>query len=261
MTSLKTHLVIPDTQVKPGVPVEHLHYLGKYIVDLKPDVIIHLGDHFDLPSLSSYDRGTAMIEGKRVVEDIEAGVQGMALIDGPLKALQQAQKRSKKAPYTPRKVFLLGNHEDRLGRYMNANPQLIGLLDYDSFELQKNGWEVHEFLKPVDIDSILYSHYFASPLSGRPIGGKASNLLQRVGKSFVQGHRQELDFTARQLCDGTRQLGIIAGAFYQHQEEYKGSQGNHHWRGVVVLREVSDGWGDPQMISLDYLTRKYGEAN
>ena len=114
-------------------------------------------------------------------------------------------------------------------------------------------------VKELEINGILFSHYFANPLSGRPYTGKAASLLQRIGKSFVMGHRQELDFTARELCDGTRQIGIVAGAFYQHDEGYKGYQGNKHWRGVVVLHEVENGWGDSMFVSLDYLKRKFGD--
>ena len=51
------HMVIPDTQCKPGVPMEHLTWAGQYAVEQKPDVIIHIGDHWDMPSLSSYDKG------------------------------------------------------------------------------------------------------------------------------------------------------------------------------------------------------------
>lgn len=251
-------LVIPDTQVKPDVPIDHLEWLGKYVCDIRPDIIVHIGDHFDLPSLSSYDKGTAAIEGKRVVEDINAGRLALAKFEEPIRKLQESQKKSKKEVYNPRKVFLLGNHEQRLQRYINSNPELIGLISYDNFHLQKNGWEMYDYLEIVNINGILFSHYFANPLSGRPYTGKAASLLQRVGKSFVMGHRQELDFTARELCDGTRQIGIVAGAFYQHEEGYKGYQGNKHWRGIVVLHEAQDGWADPMMVSLDFLRRKYG---
>ena len=47
------HLVIPDTQVKPDFHIEHLEWAGQYAVDKKPDVIVHLGDHWDMPSLST----------------------------------------------------------------------------------------------------------------------------------------------------------------------------------------------------------------
>lgn len=251
-------LIIPDTQVKPGVATDHLTWLGEYICDIRPDIIVHLGDHWDLPSLSSYDKGTAAVEGKRVVEDIQAGRMGMALLEAPIKKLQAAQRKYKKPVYNPRKVFLIGNHEQRLQRYVNSNPELIGLLSYDDFNLTKNNWEVYDYLEIVNINGILFSHYFANPMSGRPYTGKAASLLQRVGKSFVMGHRQELDFTCRELCDGTKQIGIIAGAFYQHDEGYKGYQGNKHWRGVVVGHEVNNGWFDPMFVSMSYLQNKYG---
>ena len=255
---MKKILVIPDTQVKPGVPLEHLSWLGEYICDIRPDIIVHIGDHFDLPSLSSYDKGTAAIEGKRVVDDIRAGRLGMSLIEAPMKRLQAAQRKYKKQVYEPRKIFLLGNHEQRLQRYINSNPELIGFISYEDFHLKQNGWEVYDYLEIVDINGILFSHYFANPMSGRPYTGKAASLIQRVGKSFVMGHRQELDFTCRELCDGTRQIGIVAGAFYQHEEGYKGYQGNKHWRGVVVLHEVENGWGDAMLVSMDFLKRKFG---
>ena len=66
-------LLIPDTQVKPGVPLDHLHALSKFIVHRRPDVIVHIGDHWDMASLSSYDFGKKAMEGRRVHEDIEAG--------------------------------------------------------------------------------------------------------------------------------------------------------------------------------------------
>ena len=250
-------LIIPYTQVKPGVNISHLHWLGKYICEIRPDIIVHLGDHWDLPSLSSYDKGTAAIEGRRVKADIKAGRDGIELLEAPLKALQAAQRRYKRTIYNPRKVFLIGNHEQRLERYINNNPELVGFLSYKDFGLEKAGWEVYDFLEIVNIHDILFSHYFANPMSGRPYSGKAAGLIQRVGKSFVMGHRQELDFSCRELCDGTKQIGVIAGAFYQHDEGYKGYQGNKHWRGVVVGHEVENGWFDPMFVSMDYLRRTF----
>ncbi len=248
-------LIIPDTQCKPGVAMDHLTWLGKYICDIRPDIIVHIGDHYDLPSLSSYDRGTAAIEGRRLSADLTAGDEGIARIMAQIYKLQVGQQRYKKKVYDPRLVFLKGNHEDRLDRYLNHHPELIGTLPSITDRLPD--WEVYNYLEVVNINGILFSHYFANPMSGKPYTGKANSLLQRVGKSFVMGHRQELDFTCRELVDGSKQIGIIAGAFYQHEEGYKGYQGNKHWRGVVVLHEVRDGWGDPMMVSLEYLRRKY----
>ena len=54
---MTTHMFVPDTQVKPGVPTDHLRWAGRYILERKPDVVIHAGDHWDMESLSSWDRG------------------------------------------------------------------------------------------------------------------------------------------------------------------------------------------------------------
>ena len=83
---MRTHLVIPDTQIKPGVPLEHLSWIGRYIVKRKPDVIVHLGDHYDFPSLSYYDRGKLSFEGRRYKADIRAGHEALDILEGPLNA-------------------------------------------------------------------------------------------------------------------------------------------------------------------------------
>ena len=67
-----THLMIPDTQCKPDIDMSYLDWLGQYIVDKKPEVIVHIGDHADMESLSSYDKGQRSAEGKRVHKDIDS---------------------------------------------------------------------------------------------------------------------------------------------------------------------------------------------
>jgi hypothetical protein len=67
------HIVLPDTQVKPGVDTVHLEWAARAIVEYKPDVIVHLGDHWDLPSLSMHDApGSKEAEGRNVKSDMGA---------------------------------------------------------------------------------------------------------------------------------------------------------------------------------------------
>jgi hypothetical protein len=47
----------------------------------------------------------------------------------------------------------------------------------------------------------------------------------------------------------------VAGSCYLHREEYRGNQGQEHWRGVVVLNEVRDGDYCIMPLTLDYLCR------
>lgn len=253
------HFVIPDTQAKPGIDFSYFTWVGKYIVDRKPQVIVHLGDHADFPSLSSYDKGKKSAEGKRVTSDINAAIHGMELLLKPLYDYQQKELAEfGEIRYKPRMVFLIGNHCERLKRHVDANPELHGLLSYDSLLYKEAGWEVFDFLQTAIVNGVGYCHFMANPMTGKPFSGTAANILQKVGESFTMGHRQVLDTATRFLPNsGRQQWGLIAGACYPHAEGYKGYGGNHHWRGVVIKHKVTNGSYNPMFVDLDYLKKKF----
>jgi hypothetical protein len=253
----RTHLIIPDTQAKPNVPTDHLGWIGQYILDKKPDVIVHLGDHADMESLSSYDVGKKTFEGRRYKADIEAANEAFDILCDPLDTYNERVRATKHAQYLPERHLLLGNHEDRINRAINDDPKLDGTISTDDLNYKAHGWNVHPFLKPVEIDGIHYAHYWAAPMTGRPYGGTAAGRLSKIGHSFTMGHQQTLDYAVRFLSNGQQQCGLVAGAAYLHNEDYKGYQGNAHWRGIIVKHEVSDGAYDPMFVSLSYLCRKY----
>ena len=91
-----SHLIIPDTQVKEGIDFEYLTRIGQYIVDVKPDVVIHLGDFADMPSLSSYDVGKKSFEGRRYTKDIDAANKAMQCLLDPLYSYNASAKINKK---------------------------------------------------------------------------------------------------------------------------------------------------------------------
>ncbi len=251
------HFYIPDTQVKDGVKLNHLTAAGNYIVDKRPDVIIHAGDHFDMPSLSSYDRGTKKAEGKNYQNDVEAGLLGMETLMAPIKKLQRHQRKHKHKQYKPRMVFTLGNHENRIARHVNANPELHGKLGFKDLELEGFGWEVIDFTQPICIDGVWYSHYFYNAMTGRALGGKAHTKLTNLGFSFTMGHQQGLETAIKPLNNGATVRGTVAGSFYQHEEEYKGPQGNDHWQGCLYKHEVRDGNYCLMELSMTYLLEKW----
>jgi hypothetical protein len=242
-------LVIADAQIKAGVPLGHIQKLGEWIADHRPKRIVNIGDWWDMPSLSSYDRGTAKIEGLRVAEDIRAGNAAMQILLAPLRALQEHQRAMKKRVYQPEMHFHIGNHEQRIKRYENANPAIHGLIGYDHFDL--SGWTVHDFTDVNVIEGVSFSHYFYNPNTGRPYGGTVEHRLNKIKTSFVQGHEQGLKFGCEAVLGQKRIYGLVVGSFYQHDEEYKGPQGNAHWRGCALLRNHKDGEYDLQLLGLD----------
>jgi hypothetical protein len=251
------HLFIPDVQAKPGVDLIHCKWIGEYIVHKKPDVIVCIGDFADMESLSSYDKGKKSFEGRRYKADIKAAKEAMDLLLGPMREHNEKATKNHEKRYKPRMVLTLGNHEQRIARVCNDNPELDGVVSYD--DLPYADWEVYDFLKPVVIDGVLYVHYLANPMSGKPYAGTALNQLVKVGQSFCVGHKQTLDIATRFTLDGRQQWGVVAGAAYLHDEDYKGYQGNQHWRGVIMLHDVRDGSFDPMLVSLDYLKERYSK--
>lgn len=250
----RRHLVIPDIQAKPGVPLNHLGWIGQYAAEKRPDVIVQLGDMYDMPSLSSYDKGTKSFEGRRYADDIWAGNCAFQLLSDPILTEIRATKRRKDA-WKPEMHFLLGNHEQRIERAIEAESILDGTLGYHHFE--HPGWTRHDFLEPVWIDDICYAHYFANPLTGRPYGGQSIDTrLKTIGHSFTMGHQQVLMMGRRETLKGALH-GVVAGSCYLHQEAYRGPQGNHEWRGVILCNEVVNGSYDIALLSLDYLCRRY----
>lgn len=246
------HLFIPDTQIKPGVPTHHIDWAAAYALDKRPDVIIVGGDWHDMPSLSSYDKGTRKAEGRRYADDIKAGNDAAKRFDA---------KISSRRGYSPRKVVVLGNHDEaRITRAANADPASnYDVHDLAWFEL---GWEVVRFLKPIDIDGVLYCHYYCIGPNGRVANSKngapsARAQAQRIMQSSVAGHRQGLDTAI--LHTPTKTIrSVIAGSFYLHEEEYLTPMGENYWRGVIMLNDVRNGEFGLMDVDLRFLEARFG---
>ena len=250
------HLVIPDTQCKPNNSFDHLEWAGKYAVKTKPDVIVHLGDHWDMPSLSVYDVGKKSFEGRTYNDDIQAGNKAMDALMKPIIQEQKRQRENKKKVWKPKKVFLIGNHEQRIERAIESDRKLEGLIGYGDFNLKKYNWEVHDFLSVPIINGIAYSHYFTSGVMGRPVSNPGL-LLQKKHMSCIMGHVQDRDISFSKKAVGKGITGSFAGIYYQHDEDYLTPQTNGSWSGIWMLNEVDDGSFDEMPVSINYLRKQY----
>lgn len=245
----KMHLIIPDCQIRDGVPTEHLEWIGNYIVEKKPDNVICIGDFGDMPSLSSYSRGKREAEGKRLRKDIDAIVRAQEKLWTPL----HNYNRTASNKYEPDKDLTLGNHEYRTEREVEENPRYEGMFSMDDLGFKDFGWKIHPFLKPVDIDGIEYCHYFTSGNMGRPVTSAAALLRERQ-RSCTMGHVQHTDMAIHKK---TQNIALFCGICYLHDEAYLGHQGNSTRRQIIVKHEVDNGRYDPMFVSLKYLEKNY----
>lgn len=251
---MATICVIPDVQVKQGVSISHLEWAGKYIAEKKPNIIVQLGDFADMSSLSSYDVGKKSFEGRSYIKDINAVHTAMATLMAPI---HNAMKRDKK--WKPKFVLTLGNHEDRITRAINSDRKLEGLISIDDLKYKEFGWEVIPYLEVKVINGVAFSHYFVSGVMGRPIT-TANALLTKKHMSCIAGHQQGRQIAYARRADGKEMTAIIAGSFYQHDEDYLTAQGNTHYRGMYFLHEVNDGAFDEMALSINYLKERYGRS-
>lgn len=253
---MRRHLVIPDTQIRPGVPTVHLRWAGLWAAEHCPDVIVHLGDHWDMPSLSIHDApGSMRMEGARYEADVKSGNDAFRLLSDPINVEIARRQRRKIKRWNPERHFLFGNHENRIDRAMNASPKYAGMIG--EHHLLTPGFTRHGYLSRLWIDGVLYSHFFQSSHSSHAIGGSIDNRLNKIGASFVQGHEQGFRYGTRIQASGANWHGLVAGSYYLHDEAYRGAQGQQHWRGIVVLNEVRDGDYCVMPLTVDYLCRRY----
>lgn len=243
-------LIIGDTQCKPDLDMTYLSHIGKYIVEKKPDMVVHLGDHWDMPSLSSYDKGKKSFEGRRYKADVDAGNLGMHTLLAPLR------KEYKKNGYKPDMHYLFGNHcQGRILRAINEDSILDGTIGLD--DLDTSGWTTHPFMEVFVHSGIAFSHYFTTGVMGRPAGTAAAQLRQ-ANMSCIAGHQQGLQIHTGKRADGALLTSIICGSSYSHNEDYLGPQGNNHFRGIIMLHDVQpSGQFELMPVTLRFLREKY----
>lgn len=251
----KTHIVIPDAHAHFQHHNKRFELLGKLINDVQPDAVINLGDGADMPSLSSYDKGTRGFEGRRYKKDIEASLDAQEKLWHHVDSTVFNFITS---------YYCIGNHEQRIVKATNTQAELEGTIDLDDLELSTWYDEVIEYHGGtpgiVKVDGINYAHFFPSGVMGRPIGGinPGASLLSKQYESCTSGHLHLIDFSERTTVSGRKIMGLMGGCFIEHFHEWAGGANELWWSGVIIKRNVSNGTYDPEFVSLKRLQKIYG---
>jgi predicted MPP superfamily phosphohydrolase len=247
----KVHLVIPDSHAHPAYNNRRYDLLGQLVAELKPDVIVDIGDWWDMPSLCTYDKGKRGFENNRYSKDIAAGVEAQDRLLNPLRKLKRK---------TPRKIRCLGNHEHRINRVLDLDPILDGTISTRDFQSKEYGFEEYPFLDIVEVDGIQYAHYFASGVMGRPIGGVnlGASILAKQLNSATQGHSHLFDHAVRVRGNGHRIHGLSCGVFQDYVPPFARASARYWSSGVVIKRGVENGDYDLEWVSMRRLKEIYG---
>lgn len=255
----KRVLVVPDCHAHPDHHNDRADWLGQFIKETKPDVVVNMGDAADMASLSSYDKGKASFSSRSYEKDINAHLDFQERMWGPMK------RSKKKQPY---KVILEGNHEQRLKRVLDYEPHLSG----DKFGISFNNYDFDSYYHEVVeydgqtpgvwmYEGIAFAHYLVSGLMGRAIGGEhhAYSLISKHYCSCVVSHSHTADFAMRTDINGKHIFGLVAGVYQDYIPSWCGQSGKMWWQGLVMLDSVDNGYFDPQFISIKKLEREYSK--
>jgi predicted phosphodiesterase len=116
---LSRWLVIPDTHI-PFHDKKSLTAIEKLMADYKFDGWLHLGDLMDFNSISSHNlNNLRAVEGQRILSDYKIAAEFLDRQQGIVR------KNNPHAKF----VVIEGNHDQRILRYIDAHPQLEGLIE------------------------------------------------------------------------------------------------------------------------------------
>ena len=207
-----------------------------------------------MESLCTYDRGTKAFEGRTYQADIDAH------LDFQDRLWRQVKKAKKTLP---RRIFCVGNHEQRIVKAINVQPELDGVIGLGDLKLNDfyddivfyNGASPGTIL----VDHISYAHFHISGIMGKAIGGEhpAASLIAKQHVSSVAGHSHLLDFSIRTDGTGRKLLGLVVGCYMDHFDAYAGNANKMRWPGICILRNVDNGVYNPQFVSLSTIRKEY----
>lgn len=252
------HLVYGDVHASVNSDNSRADLLSKLIWDIKPNVVVNIGDVCDLPSMSTYEKGKSMFYGRNYKADIASHLEFEDRVWTPIR--RQKQKM-------PFRVVCKGNHDFRIDRALQIAPELAGTISPKDLQLEY----FYDVVVPYDgygtpglvtIDGIQYGHYVPAGLTGRALSSihQGYQLLQKRYRSTTVGHSHVLSYETQSVGRDKFIHGLSLPCFTEEQFEWAGNVTELWTRGVVIKRNVEEGNYDFEFVSLDRMKKLYGNV-
>lgn len=168
--TVKRFIIIPDAHVPSHHPVA-VPIVRHAISIFKPHIFATVGDFLELESVMQHTRSPSRL-GNLLTDDFAAGNVELDHFDEALRGCE-------------RKIFVAGNHCDRLRRYINEKaPAIDGLVTIDGgLRLRERGYEFHRYGDHAFIGKLGVIH-------DCDVGGvyAARRAIDAFGGSVAHGH-------------------------------------------------------------------------
>lgn len=250
-------LAIGDLHQDPRHPerLEVLTWIARYASAHRFDHIVQIGDWSTWDSCNFHDRNDTA--GAKTKPPIARDMAN-------LKESLAAWRAGIDPDYKPRQTVVLGNHENRVERFENANPEAYGTFtaERDQSFLQY-GWKTRPYGELFYIEGVAFTHH---PINGvgRAFGGETGpqRAASKTTVPIVSGHthkRQVHDAAKIGPVDVISMVEIGCALPWGTVESYAKHGMTGWWYGVCPMTVQSGVITDLSFVSMLTLEREYGE--
>lgn len=201
------------------------------IREYKPDVIINGGDAQDYYTISRFSKDP---------DRVFLGLQN------EIDIFQEVQREINSAAPLAEKYLLIGNHEDRLRRFLWENSELATLRALELGNLMGLDKLGVEPLDKVFVGDTQFTH---GDIVRKHSGYSAKGMLENQGYAgnIIMGHTHRMGQVFKTRGDDVVVWGIEAGCLCDH-EQAQYISGRANWQPGLVIVDIIDGLAQPQLI-------------
>jgi hypothetical protein len=226
-------LMIGDLHQDPRHPhrVQVLAWAARFGADRKVGRVVQIGDWGTFDGASFHDKNDTL--RARLKPPIRADLDNH-------KESVQTFHNNKPADWTPKLDVTLGNHENRLHRFENANPETAGMF---SNELETSfaqfGWKTRPYGEVMFVQGVGLSHHPTNG-AGRAFGGKTGpqRAANEMTSSFISGHTHAYQhFTTGKIgtVSGVDVMEVGCALPWGEVEDYAAHSIINWWYGLVIV--------------------------
>ena len=246
--------VIGDLHDAPAIPKKRLRWLGKHIKNTKPDQVVQIGDFLSLDSCCWHIDNATMQARKNkgtFIDDINS-------FDTALEEFNKGLGN-----YKVKKHVTLGNHENRLWKWEDRNPEYYNIGKRELFStLKKYGWTASEYGEFYFIDGVGFTHVPINVL-GREFGGVSveRNIGQNSLFDVVFGHTHKFNDVRCPKIGNSNYIRVVnvgCSLPMNHIESYAKLSTTGWFWGVVDISIYNSKIQEVRTTTMDTLELTYG---